>query len=154
MLIWAIYVCVNRSLDCEVWPNYEVVEFQPRSVIVTVLESVAYCYVFLPWLPWYHSSHIIFHTSSSSHPGVAHLHTSISSFRQFLWWVRFSLFHRYVGGMFPWHWMPYQIMQTYFLSGNVSKFWEQSAAPFSLLHGRQWCSDGYIMIWKQPRGGT
>ena len=33
--------CVHRYLDCAIWPNYEVAEFQPLSGIATVLNSVA-----------------------------------------------------------------------------------------------------------------
>ena len=34
-------MCVHRSPDCTVFTNYEVVKFQPRSGIATVLDSVA-----------------------------------------------------------------------------------------------------------------
>ena len=42
-LIWGaigVCVCVHRYLDWSTWPNYEVVEFQPRSDIDTVLDTV------------------------------------------------------------------------------------------------------------------
>ena len=37
-----IVLCVNQYLDWEIWPNYEVVEFQPWSGITTVLDSVTF----------------------------------------------------------------------------------------------------------------
>ena len=49
-------------------------------MIAIVLEYVAYCYWLLHWLPWYYSSHFIFHTSSSDHLGVACIHPSISTY--------------------------------------------------------------------------
>ena len=41
------------------------VEFQPRSGISTVLDSVAYFYVRIPYLPCYSSPHCSYHTRSS-----------------------------------------------------------------------------------------
>ena len=46
-----VRVCVNQSMYCEIWPNYEVVEFQPRSGIATVLESVAFIQLYYRLLP-------------------------------------------------------------------------------------------------------
>ena len=74
-------VCVNRSPDCAIWPNYEVVELQPQSVVTTVLDSVAYCYLLLPYLPFYSIPHLRSHTRSSAHPGIACLRTRISAYR-------------------------------------------------------------------------
>ena len=74
-------MCFNRSPNCAIKPNYEVVEFQTQSGITTVLYSAAYCYVILPLIPCYSSPHISFHTRSSSHPGVVCLHLSISIYR-------------------------------------------------------------------------
>ena len=45
----------------------------PHSGISTVLEYVAYCYIFIPFLPCYSSPHLSYHTRSFAHPGVAHL---------------------------------------------------------------------------------
>ena len=57
------------------------VEFQPRSVIATVLDSVAYCYVLLPCLPCYSNPQLSFHTRSFAHLGVTHLRPRISTYR-------------------------------------------------------------------------
>ena len=56
-------------------------EFHPRSVISTVLDSVTYICVLLPCIPCYSSPCISFHTRSFSHPGVARLRPSISTCR-------------------------------------------------------------------------
>ena len=61
--------------------NYEVVEFQPRSFIATVLDSVAYCYVLLPFLPCYSNPQLSFNTRSFAHLGVANLRPIISTYR-------------------------------------------------------------------------
>ena len=57
------------------------VEFQSRSVIATVLDSVAYCYVLLPCLPCYYSLHRSFRKGSFTHLGLACLCPSISTYR-------------------------------------------------------------------------
>ena len=75
-----VCVCVNRSPDCTIWPNYEVVEFQPWSVIATVLYSVTYWYALLPCLPGYYSPHISFHMRSFSHPVVVCLRPIIPTY--------------------------------------------------------------------------
>ena len=59
------------------WPNFEVVEFQPRSGIAIVLDYVDYCYVRLPCLPCYSSPHRSYHTRSFAYPGVTCLRLSI-----------------------------------------------------------------------------
>ena len=46
-----VCVFVNWSPDWEIWPNYEVVEFQPRSGIATVVDSVAFIKVYYSLLP-------------------------------------------------------------------------------------------------------
>ena len=74
-------VCVNRSPDCAICPNYEVVDFQPQSVIATVLDSLAYFYVLLPCILCYSSPRLSFHTRETAHPGVARLCTRISTYR-------------------------------------------------------------------------
>ena len=56
-------------------------EFQTRSVIATVLGSIAYCCVILPFLPYYSSPHLSFHTRSFEHLGVTHLCPIISTYR-------------------------------------------------------------------------
>ena len=56
---WIFLVIVfHWTLVCSVWPNYEVVEFQPQSVTAPDLVSVAYCCILkcpalshLPLLP-------------------------------------------------------------------------------------------------------
>ena len=76
-------VCVcNQSLGCVIWPNYEVVEFQPRSWITTALYSVAYWCVPLPFLSCYYSPHLTRHTRSFSHQVVNRLHPRISTYRK------------------------------------------------------------------------
>ena len=77
-------MCVNRSLDCAIWPNYEVVEFQPKSVLDTFYDSVVYCYVILPRLTWYYSTRFSFHPNSSAKPGVAQIRPSIFSYYKML----------------------------------------------------------------------
>ena len=56
-------------------------EFQPRSGIATVLESVAYFYVRITCLIWYSSTHPSYHMRSLNHPGVAHLLPSTPTYR-------------------------------------------------------------------------
>ena len=51
---------------------------KPHSGIATVLDSVAYGYVLLPWLPCYSIPHLSYPTRSFSHLGVACLKISIS----------------------------------------------------------------------------
>ena len=45
------------------------------------LRLCQFFYVLIPWLPWYSSPHLRFHTSSYNHPGVARLRPSISVYR-------------------------------------------------------------------------
>ena len=56
------------------------VEYQPWSVIATILDYVAYCCVYLPCLPFYSSPHRSYHTSAFAHPGIAHLQPRIPTF--------------------------------------------------------------------------
>ena len=74
-------VCVNRSPECAIWLNYEVVEFQPQSLIDTVLDSFGYCFLLLTSLPCYYILHLSFHMRSSAHVGITCLRPSISSYR-------------------------------------------------------------------------
>ena len=75
-------MCVcNRSPGCVIWTNYEVVGLQPRSGITLALDSVAYCSVPIPCLPWYSSPRLIHRTGSSAHLGIARLCPSISGHR-------------------------------------------------------------------------
>ena len=50
-------------------------------MVTTVLDSVAYCYLLLPYLPFYSIPHLRSHTRSSAHPGIACLRTRISAYR-------------------------------------------------------------------------
>ena len=50
-------------------------------MITTLLDSITYCYVLLPCLPCYSSYHLSLHMRSFSHPGVACLRPSISTYR-------------------------------------------------------------------------
>ena len=50
-------------------------------MITTLLDSITYCYVLLPCLPCYSSYHLSLHMRSFSHPGVARLRPSISTYR-------------------------------------------------------------------------
>ena len=44
-------LCVNRSPDWAIWPNYEVMEFQPWSGIATVLDSATFIQLYYSLLP-------------------------------------------------------------------------------------------------------
>ena len=67
------------SPDWAIWLNFEEEEFQPRSGIATVLDYSTYCYVRLPYLPCYYSTHCSYHTNSSAHLGFARLRPRIST---------------------------------------------------------------------------
>ena len=54
---------------------------KPQSGIAIALEYVSYCYVLLPCLPCYSSTHLSYHIRSFSHPGVSRLHPSIPNLR-------------------------------------------------------------------------
>ena len=69
--------CLHHSLEWVILPNYEAAEFQFWSVIATVLDSVSYCCVRLPCLPWYYSSHRSYHMSAFTHLGVSRTWPSI-----------------------------------------------------------------------------
>ena len=73
--------CVyNRSPVCVIWPNYEVVGFNPCSGITTSLDSVFHCYVPLSFLPWYYYPCFSHHMRSSAHLGVICHRPRISSY--------------------------------------------------------------------------
>ena len=53
----------------------------PQSGIATVLDSVDYCYVLLPHLPYYSSPRLSYHMRSFDHLGFSCLRPSISAYR-------------------------------------------------------------------------
>ena len=73
-------MCVcNWYPGCVIWPNYEVVGFQPWSGMNTFLYYVAYYYVPITRLLCYSSTQLICHTGSSAHLSVARIRPIISS---------------------------------------------------------------------------
>ena len=82
LIVFDVCVCVcvcvcDRYPGFVIWLNYEVVGFQPRSKITTVLDSVAYCSVFTPCPPCYYSPWLRHHTGSFTHLVFYRLRTSI-----------------------------------------------------------------------------
>ena len=55
---------------------------KPQLGIATALNSIAYCYIFLPCLHCYSSPHLIYQMKSFAHLGVTCLCPSISTYRK------------------------------------------------------------------------
>ena len=76
-----VCVCVNRSPEWAMWPNYEVVDLQASFRYCYSVDSAAYCYVRLLQFPCYSSPCLCYHTRSINHLGVSRLRPSISTYR-------------------------------------------------------------------------